>query len=543
MPMRLIDGSGLMSSYDYIIVGAGTAGCVLAHRLASQNGARVLLLEAGVRDSKREIRIPAAFPKLFKTKLDWAYYTEPEAHLNNRRLFWPRGKVFGGCSAINAMIYIRGHRSDYDAWCASGNPGWGFNDLLPFFLCSENNERGASAFHATGGKLPVSDLRCSNPLSTAFIDACVECGIPANDDFNGPEQEGAGLYQVNQFGGERWSAARSFLEPSMHSNHLRVQACAHVTRILFEKHRAVGVEFLFNGVTDRVFADAEVILAGGAINSPQLLMLSGVGPADHLLSHGVPVICDLPGVGSNLQDHLAAGVMYNCTKPITLDRAETLGNLFRYLVRRQGPFTSNVAEGGAFVRSRADLRTPDLQYLFGPAFFIEHGFTRPPGCGFSVGVVQLRPESRGSIELRSANPLDHPKIKANYLSTETDRETMLAGIRIGRRIASAKAFDDFRGMPYLPAADVENDAGFAEHIRQHSQTMYHPVGTCKMGLDPLAVVDAQLRVHGLDNIRVVDASIMPTMIGGNTNTPTLMIAEKASAMIVGERVLTQSSVG
>jgi choline dehydrogenase len=445
---------------------------------------------------------------------------------------------------MNAMIYIRGHRCDYDSWRDAGNSGWGFDDLLPYFLCSENNERGASALHATGGQLPVADLRCPNPLSLAFIDACVECGIPANEDFNGAEQEGAGLYQVNQFEGERWSAARAFLAPLRRSRNLKVLACAHATRVLFEKQRAIGVEFLLNGGTQKAFAEAEVILACGSINSPQLLMLSGVGPLDHLRAHDISMVCDLPGVGRNLQDHLSAGVMYQCKQRITLDCVEDPGNLFRFLLKRQGPLTSNVAEGGAFVRSRQQFAVPDLQLFFAPAFFIDHGFTRPPGCGFSIGVVQLRPESRGRIELRSANPLAPPRIKVNYLSTETDRRALLEGVRICRRIASAKAFDSFRGEPYLPDAGVHDDDGLRDLIHEHSQTMYHPVGTCKMGIDPLAVVDPKLRIHGLDNIRVVDASIMPAMIGGNTNAPTLMIAEKAASMITGQKVQeTQASLG
>ncbi len=350
-----------MNSYDYIVVGAGTAGCVLANRLASH--ASVLLLEAGGPDSKREIRIPAAFPKLFKTEIDWAYFTEPEEQLNRRRLFWPRGKVYGGCSAMNAMIYIRGHRRDYDAWRDAGNPGWGFDDVLPYFLKSEKNERGVSRWHAADGLLPVSDLRCANPLSEAFVDACEEVGIARNYDFNGPEQEGAGLYQVTQSGGERWSAARAFLRPSLQSHNLRVIAHAHATRILFENLEAVGVEYQVSGTMHQAHANAEIVLACGSVNSPQLMMLSGLGPAEHLHRHGIPVICELPGVGKNLQDHLMAGVLYACTEPVTLDKAENVPNLLTYVLRRQGPFTSNVAEGGAFVRSRKELAVPDLQFL------------------------------------------------------------------------------------------------------------------------------------------------------------------------------------
>lgn len=521
-----------MKSYDYIVVGAGTAGCVLANRLASH--ARVLLIEAGGQDKLREIRIPAAFPKLFKTSVDWAYFTEPEARLNQRRLYWPRGKALGGCSSINAMVYIRGHRNDYDEWRDAGNPGWGFDDVLPYFLKSEKNERGASHWHGSDGLLPVSDLRCTNPLSSAFVDACGQIGIVRNDDFNGAEQAGAGIYQVNQLHGERWSAARAFLQPVLHSHNLEVIAHAQAIRIVIHKQTATGLEYQVDGVNQYAYAIAEVVLACGSVNSPHLLMLSGIGPADHLRAHGIPVVCDLPGVGRNLQDHLAAGVMYECTGPITLDRADNLRNLMTYVLRKQGPLTSNVAEGGAFVRSRPGMAAPDLQFLFGPAYFINHGFTRPDGYGFSIGVVQLRPESRGSIELHSANPFDSPVIQANYLSTEVDRETLLEGLRIGRLIAMTKAFDKWRGAPYLPAVNAQSSDALREHIRENSQTMYHPVGTCRMGEDSMSVVDEQLRVHCIGHLRIADASIMPTIVGGNTNAPTLMIAEKAASMMLGE---------
>ena len=319
---------------------------------------------------------------------------------------------------------------------------------------------------------------------------------------------------------------------------LTILSGARATRILLENQLATGIEFVTNGAAERAYADAEVILACGSVNSPQLLMLSGVGPAEHLRRHGVAVDCDLPGVGQNLQDHLAAGILYQCTKPVTLDRCENLWNLGTYLLQRQGPFTSNVAEGGAFVRSRDELAIPDLQYLFGPAYFINHGFTRPKGYGFSVGVVQLRPESRGCIELRSADPVAAPVIRANYLTDDVDRGAMIAGLRIAHRIACARAFDPWRGAPYLPTSGAPNDADLREHIREHSQTMYHPVGTCKMGADAMAVVDAQLRVRGIRHLRIADASIMPTMIGGNTNAPAVMIAEKAAAMILqGEEQL------
>jgi choline dehydrogenase len=502
----------------------------MAARLAGHGS--VLLIEAGGSGSTRTIRIPAAFPRLFKTSVDWTYFTEPELQLHNRRLYWPRGKVVGGCSAINAMIYVRGHRSDYDAWRDAGNAAWGYDDLLPYFLQSEDNERGISPFHATGGPLPVSDQRSPNPLTYAFIEACTEIGIHGNDDFNGLRQEGVGLYQVNQRGGERWSAARSFLEPLLRSGKVAIITSAHAVRILFDKQTAVGVEYRSEGSIHQVMAAGSVILACGSVNTPQLLMLSGVGPAHQLRARGIPVLCDLPGVGRNLQDHLSVGVMYQCTQNVTLDKADTLSNLANYLLRRRGPFTSNIAEAGAFVRSSPDLTAPDLQFLFGPAYFINHGFTRPDGHGFSIGVVQLRPESRGSVELRSSNPFDAPVIRANYLSAELDRKVLYEGLRIARRIAAARAFDAWRGDPYLPASKDPDPATLMQHIRSQSQTMYHPVGTCKMGSDAASVVDSKLRVHGINNLRIADASIMPSIIGGNTNAPSVMIAERAAAMII-----------
>jgi choline dehydrogenase len=519
--------------FDFIVVGAGTAGCVLAARLSEDASARVLLLEAGGPDTRAEIRIPAAFYKLFRTECDWAYQTEPQPHLNSRRLYWPRGRVLGGSSSINAMIYIRGHRSDYDGWAALGNPGWSYREILPFFLRSENQQRGASEFHATGGPLWVSDLRCVNPLSRAFIDAGAELGIPRNADFNAAEQDGVGYYQCTQRNGERCSAADAYLKPSLGRTNLSVLAGAQATRILFDGARATGVEFIRSGKKEIARASREVILCGGAVNSPHLLLLSGVGPAEQLRALGIPVVADVPGVGENLQDHLCAPVVYRSTKPVTLDRAETLLNLLRYKLFRSGPLTSIVAEAGGFFRIEPEAGVPDLQFVFGPCFYLDHGFTRPEGHGFSFGPTLLRPRSRGRIRLRTADPLAPPAIQPNYFAEEYDRRVLREGVRLARRLAAARAFAPCRGEEFLPGENVQSNEALTEYLRGKAETLYHPVGTCKMGppSDPRAVVDAALRVRGVGALRVADASIMPAIVGGNTNAPIFMIAEKAAALI------------
>jgi choline dehydrogenase-like flavoprotein len=518
-------------TYDFIIVGAGSAGCILAARLTEDLRTRVLLLEAGGAGGAKEIRIPAAFSKLFKTGVDWNYATEPEPYLHERRLYWPRGKVVGGSSAINAMIYIRGNRADYDSWRELGNVGWGFAEVLPYFKKSENQERGASEFHGVGGPVNVADPRYVNPLTRAFLAAAEEIGIARNSDFNGAEQDGAALYQVTQKNGARWSAADGYLQPARERSNLTVLTGAHATRVLMEGKRAVGVAFLRGGVAEEARADREVILAGGTVNSPQLLMLSGIGPASELKAAGISPMHDLPGVGKNLQDHPMVSVGYLCTQKISLDGAETLGNFLRWLVWKNGPLASNVAEAGLFLRTRVGLAVPDLQLLFGPAYYRGHGLVRRKEHCFGFGPTLITPESRGEISLRSTNPLDAPAIRANYLSTDADLRTMIAGVRLARRLAHAKSFDQFRGEELHPGAAMTSDAEIAEFLRNELETLYHPVGTCKMGVDGLAVVDAQLRVRGIEGLRVVDASIMPRVPAGNTNAPVIMIAEKASEMI------------
>ena len=512
-------------------MGAGSAGCVLAARLTEDPAARVLLLEAGGRDTAREIRIPAAFSKLFKTGVDWNYSTEPEPHLNYRRLYWPRGKVLGGSSSINAMIYIRGNAADYEGWKNLGNEGWGFADVLPYFKKSENRERGAGEFHGVGGPLHVADLALVNPLTRAFIAGAEEIGIARNADFNGATQDGVGLYEVTQKNRQRHSAADAYLRIALARPNLKVETGAHATRVLIEKGRANGIAFLQNGMEREARATGEVILAGGTVNSPQLLMLSGIGPKEQLSRFGIPMAHDLPGVGANLQDHPMVSVGYLCTQPISLDGAETLANLLRYLIFKKGPLTSNVAEAGLFTRSRQGLSVPDIQLLFGPAYYRGHGLVRRKENCFGFGPTLIAPESRGNISLRSANPLEAPAIRANYLSTDAEMRTMIEGVKLSRCIAHTRAFDPYRGDEIHPGATATSDQDIAEFLRSEVETLYHPVGTCKMGNDPLAVVDARLRVHGIESLRVADASVMPTIPAGNTNAPAIMIAEKAADMI------------
>jgi choline dehydrogenase len=500
--------------YDYIVIGAGSAGCVLASRLTETAGTSVLLIEAGPPDRKREIHIPAAFSKLFKTALDWNLITEPQENLNRRRLYWPRGKMLGGSSSMNAMVYIRGRRSDFDHWRDLGNEGWGFDDVLPVFKAAESQE------------LSVTDLKCINPLSQAFVKACEELGIPSNPDFNGAGQCGAGFYRVTQKNGRRWSAADAYLKPALRRGNLTVWTGIQATRVRIENGRAVGVEYMQSGTRREVRAEREVIVSAGAIGSPQLLLLSGLGPRAQLEALGIPVVADLPGVGENLQDHLAVILPYFCNLPVSLANAETLGNLVKFLVRKSGPLTSNIAEAGAFVKSQPDLAECDLQFHFGPVHYVEHGLAKPGGHGFSFGPALLTPKSRGRIRLRSPNPLEPPSIDPAYLSDSADVAPLVEGVKLAFRLAAAKAFDPYRGQPVF---DQDNPEAY---IRAHAETLYHPVGTCKMGHDPLSVVNARLQVFGVTGLRVVDASVMPVIVGGNTNAATMMIAEKAAKMII-----------
>jgi choline dehydrogenase len=520
--------------YDYIIIGAGSAGCVLANRLSEDPKIKVLLLEAGGRDNKQDIHVPLAFSKLFKGPCDWTYFTDPEPQLGNRSLYWPRGKVLGGSSSMNAMIYIRGNRADYDRWRDLGNAGWSYSEILPYFKKSENQQHGASEYHGASGPLCVSDLCTVNPLSEAFIAAGEQAGFTRNPDFNGATQEGFGLYQVTQSKGKRHSAAAAFLRPVMSRKNLTVKTDTHVFGIYFDGKRAAIVSFQQGNGSVQERAEREIILCAGAIGSPQLLMLSGVGPANDLRRFNIPILCDLGGVGKNLQDHAACGVAYECTKPVSLASAEDFASVARYLLFKKGPLTSNVAEAGAFIKTSAQAPVPNLQFHFGVGYFVEHGFQKIKGHAFTFGPTLLHPHSRGEIRLRSSNPLDAPSIRANYYSDQRDLEVMLEGVKLSRSLAATKAFSEYRGTELLPGPAAKDDTALRAHIAKYTETLYHPVGTCKMGADVDAVVDSELRVHGVEGLRVVDASIMPTVIGGNTNAPTIMIAEKAADLVRGK---------
>jgi choline dehydrogenase len=531
--------------YDYIIIGAGSAGCVLANRLSERPDVRVLLLEAGGRDWHPFIHMPAGIAKLIGRKgVNWDYYTEPEQQLDGRRLWWPRGKVLGGSSSINAMCYIRGIPADYDEWAALGAHGWDWNSVLPYFRRSEGNSRGSDALHGGDGPLSVDDLRYHNPLSTAFLAAAEEAGHPVNRDFNGPAQEGFGFYQVTQRDGARCSTAKAYLSPARKRPNLTIITGALASRLLVENGRATGVVYSLRGKAYCEVAAREVLLSGGAINSPQLLMLSGIGPADHLRERGIDVVHDLPGVGANLQDHLDICTVDQCNSALTYDRTNDARIAFEYYLFRRGPGTSNIAETGGFVRSRlATDERPDLQLHFVPAILDDHGRNKLPGFGYTVHACALRPRSRGRLRLASANPSDKLRIFANYLSDAEgyDLRMMVEAVKVSRELLAQPAFKPFRSSEIFPGEKVRSDAELATFVRAKAETIYHPIGTCRIGDDVDAVVDAQLRVRGIEGLRVVDASVMPKLIGGNTNAPTVMIAERAADLILGQAPALQSA--
>ena len=527
----------MSSLYDYIIVGAGSAGCALAARLAWERPKlRILVLEAGGPDKSFMLKMPAGFASLGeKTPYNWHYETTPQKHCNDRRMYWPRGKTLGGSSAINAMLYVRGHASDYDHWRQLGNEGWSYEDVLPYFKKAENNERGADAFHGTGGPLNVADQVDPSKLNEAFLKAAEQAGHKRNKDFNGAEQDGVGLYQVTQKNKQRWSAASAYLRPAVANSgaHLEVITGALTERIIFDENRAMGVRYTLNGRDEVARVTREIILCGGAVNSPQLMMLSGIGPADHLKSIGIRPLHDLPGVGANLQDHLDAALLQFCKTRDTYDRANKLASLYQYVVNKKGPGTSPIAESGGFLRTRPGLTAPDIQLHFLPVLVMDHGRTRLNRDGYSLHVCTLRPESKGTIRLRSKDPKEHPLIDANYLSERQDLDTLIAGVKMGRDILAQSGLDPYRADELGPGAAVKTDAEIEQWIRAKCETIYHPVGTCKMGpaSDPMAVVDDKLLVHGVEGLRVVDASVMPTLIGGNTNAPTIMLAERTAAIM------------
>jgi choline dehydrogenase len=522
---------------DYIIVGAGSAGCVLANRLSEDPSCRVVVLEAGGEDRNPWIHIPIGYGKTITDKsVNWCYETEPEPELAGRRVFWPRGKVLGGSSSINGLVYIRGQAEDYDHWRQLGNQGWSYEDVLPYFKRSEDQRRGGDAFHGAGGALTVSDLE-HHPLGEAFIEAATALGIKRNDDFNGATQDGVGYFQLTTRNGRRCSAAVAFLRPAMKRPNLRVVTRALAEKVVLDGKRAVGVTYRHHGASLTLRCSREVILCGGAINSPQLMLLSGIGPQEHLMAKGIAVRHHLPGVGQNLQDHFQTRICHKCSVPITVN--DILGNPLRklgaglqYMMFRTGPLTISAGLVCLFARTRPELATPDIQF-----HFLGFSADRPAAglhkfSGFTTNVCQLRPESRGTITLHSPDPSAPPAIHANYLTTELDRTTLLAGLRLGRAIAAQPAMQRYIKSEYLPGAGVQSDAEMLDYARNYGGSIFHPSGTCKMGSDPMAVVDPSLRVHGIAGLRVADASIMPTVVSGNTNAAAIMIGEKASDLVL-----------
>jgi choline dehydrogenase-like flavoprotein len=530
--------------YDYIIVGAGSAGCVLAARLSEDPACRVLLLEAGGEDTDPRFRIPAAFSKLFRTPADWGRVTEPQAGAGGRRMYWPLGRVLGGSSSINAMIYVRGNAADYDGWAALGCEGWSFEEVLPYFKRSEDNARGASRFHGTGGPLRIEDQRDPSPLSRVFVEAAASAGIAPTTDFNGETQEGAGLYQVTQKGGRRHSASTAFLRPALSRPNLEVRTGAQTARITFDGDRATGVEFIQDGIRKAARCAVEVVLSAGAVHSPVILMLSGIGPAAHLASLGIPVVADRAGVGENLHDHPVVGARWRLRNGTSLMSAESPASVLNYLVWRRGMLTSIVAEAGLFTRV-SDAAVPDLQFHVAPVLFEEHGFRVPTEHGISLGPTLVRPRSRGRVTLRSADVADPPAVDPNYLASGDDAAVLVRGLELAREIAAQPAYRGLLGDELTPGATARSAAALEAYVRQTCETLYHPAGTCRMGADVDAVVDPTLRVNGVRGVRVADASVMPVVVNGNTNAPTMMIAERAADLIraretLGARALVEA---
>ena len=515
---------------DYVIVGAGSAGCVLAGRLSEDPDATVLLLEAGVPDVAPEIRVPAMFPIMFKSSLDWDLLGEEEPGLDRRRLYLPRGRMIGGCSSINAMIYLRGNRLDYDEWSAEGCDGWSYAEVLPYFKRGEDNEHGESEYHGSDGPQTVADSRSLHPLVDRMLEAAMQAGHPANPDLNGERQDGVGRFQLTQRGGLRCSTADAYLHPAADRPNLEVRSCAFAERIVFEGDRAVGVDVVVNGVRETIRADREVIVSAGAYQSPVLLMLSGIGPAEELEPFGIQVRQELP-VGRNLQDHMMVNLNYLSSEP-ALFGVFTPENFELLHAEGRGPLTSNLPEAGGFFRTRPDLPAPDIEFHFSPSLFYDEGLTAPHDHGYAFGPVLVKPAARGKVMLRTPMADSKPRVLCNFLTTDEDRESVVAGVRLGLEMAAQPALTGVERAPFsVPASDSEDD--ILAWVRRNGQPVYHPTSTCAMG----SVVDPALRVYGIEGLRVVDASVMPTITRANTHAPTMMIGEKAADMILGKAPL------
>jgi choline dehydrogenase-like flavoprotein len=527
-------------SFDYIIVGAGSSGCVLANRLTASGQHRVLLLEAGGEDRNFWIHVPIGYAKLFTdAKHNWLYASEPEPELHGRSIIQPRGKVLGGSSSINGLLYIRGQAEDFDHWRQLGNTGWSFEDVLPYFRRAEDQERGEDELHGVGGPLAVRDVSEGHPLCDAFIEACEQAGLPRTDDFNGASQEGAGYFQLTTRKGRRWSTARGYLKPARRRHNLALESNALTTRILFEGRRAVGVEYRKDGATHTARANAEVILASGAFNSPQLLQLSGIGPAELLQQHGIAVIGDIKGVGADLQDHYQARFNYRCKTRNTIN--DMMGSVtgrvaagLRYALLRKGFLTIGAGYAGGFFKTDPKMATPDVQFHFILFSADAVGQKLHPWPGFLASICQLRPESRGTLRIKSADPAQAPAIQPRYMTAQADRDCMVAGMKLLRRVMNQPAIARTIDEELMPGPKVQSDADYLEFARAKGTTVFHPTSTCRMGSDVTAVVDARLRVHGFESLRVADASIMPTVVSGNTNAACVMIGEKASDMILAD---------
>ncbi|BAU31051.1 GMC family oxidoreductase [Microcella alkaliphila] len=519
------------NTYDYIVVGAGAAGCAVAHRLTEDPDVSVLLLEAGGRDSSFLVHIPVGFTKLTGPKVNWGYETVPQAQLNNREMWYPQGRLLGGSTSINAMIYIRGNRHDYDRWAELGNHEWGFEQVLPFFRRAEHNERLNDEYHSSNGAMNVTEQVSHNELSKAFVRAAQELGLPFTPDFNGAVQDGVGYYDVTQKRARRESAATAYLRSARDRRNLTIHTHALATKVIVENGRATGIEYTHDGEPATARANREVVLSGGAVNTPRLLLLSGIGPGDELRALGVPVVHDLPGVGKNFQDHMDVYLTAETTD-VSYNRSDrpvpAALSMIQYLLYRTGPITASVCEAGMFVRSSEAVEAPDIQMHCLPAYVIDHGRLRVKGHGMTINTCNLRPKSIGSVTLRSSDPSVPPAIDPAFLTDPYDWKISLEGFKWGREMLATKAYAPYIKKEHMPGKDVRTDKEIREYVKQWSKTDYHPVGSCKMGEDEMAVVDQQLRVRGVEGLRVVDASIMPTLISGNTQATSIMIGEKGA---------------